>query len=180
MASASRANTIAVEFVSHIGSTYTYSANLSTNGAILNGDGFTIFDFALPGTITAPTGWATSTTLSGSPVPTVGALGVLLSPGGDDPTVANVHFVRSGGPIPLGSGPIPLGTFSVTTTALFTGSDIAVSKDSGSDSPTAFGPVPVAQLVPLPSTANMGLVLLGGLGGLGALRRLKNSKTVEA
>jgi len=178
MASASRANTIAVDFVSHVGSTFTYAANLSTNGAILNGDGFTIFDFALPGTITPPAGWTASTTLVGSPVPTVAALGVLLSPGGDDPTVANIHFVRSGGPIP--SGPLNLGNFTVTTTALFTGSDIVISKDSGSDTPTAFGPVPVAALVPLPATANMGLVLLGGLGGLGALRRLKNSKTVEA
>jgi len=41
---------------------------------------------------------------------------------------------------------------------------------------SGFAAVPV----PLPATANMGLVLLGGIGGLGALRRLKNSKTVEA
>jgi len=43
---------------------------------------------------------------------------------------------------------------------------------------TGSGIVSVA--APLPATANMGLVLLGGLGGIGAFRRLKNSKTVEA
>jgi len=184
MASASRADTISVSFVSHVGNVYTYAATLSASGVAAPGDGFTIFDFALPTLeLASNSGWTASVQNTGSPItggtPSVTTLGATLSPGGDDPSVANVTFQRSVGS-PTLTGAQTLGTFAVTTSALFTGFDEAVSKDSGSDLANAFGPVPVAAIAPLPATANMGLVLLGGLGGLGAFRRLKNSKTVEA
>jgi len=77
----------------------------------------------------------------------------------------------------------PIGVLSATSTIHGAGIGTWRSFDhqvvlnvSSPSTATGFAAVPV----PLPATANMGLVLLGGVGGLGALRRLKNSKTVEA
>jgi hypothetical protein len=166
-----RADTISVSFVSKVGPTYSYLATLSVAGAVAPGDGFTIFDFALPtGVFTAPLGWGFSTSLSGSPIPGVAALGTALSPGGDSGAIDNVHFVYGGPLIP--AGPLVLGLFTVDTSALFTGADIAVSKDSGSDLPFAFGPLPVASVVPLPAAAWAGMALMGLIGA----KKFRNSR----
>ena len=172
-ASAARADTIAVSFVSQVGNTFTYSANLSANGIVNAGDGFTIFDIALPtGASISMAGWNYVVTSGiGSPIATVAAHGALLSPGGDSAAIDNVSFIWNG---PSLSGSQSLGTFAVTTDAPWVGSDIAISKDSGSDTPFAFGPVGVASMVPLPAAAWGGMALFGVLGGA-KLRRSRQS-----
>jgi hypothetical protein len=60
-----------------------------------------------------------------------------------------------------------------TNSTIFSGGSIQFI-DGGVSTDLSFSPVP------LPATANMGLVLLGGIGGLGALRRLRNANRVEA
>jgi len=65
--------------------------------------------------------------------------------------------------------------FVIKTNATIYGRGLFLSvQNGGSQNLVGFAPVP------LPATANMGLVLLGSVGGLGALRRLKNGKNVEA
>jgi len=66
-------------------------------------------------------------------------------------------------------------TFVIRTNAPSYGGGSIQFIDGGTATAVGFAPA-----VPLPATANMGLVLLGGVGGLGALRRLKNGKNVVA
>jgi hypothetical protein len=172
-----------------VGNTFTYEADLTPTGVMAAGDGFTIFDFALPTGATIDLSpyspfWQYSTQPVGSPVSGgVAGVGASLSPGGDDASVDNVSFVWSG-PTVMGTDPALLispivGVFHVTTNAPFTDSDLAVSHDSSvGATATAFGPVPVASVAPLPATANMGLALIACLGGFGAWRKMKTGQEV--
>ena len=83
---------------------WTYSIVLPTNSQLMAGNFFTIYDFGglLPGTISAPTGWAASVAMVGPTPP-------LLAPI-DNPTIPNLTFTYTGPTIT--SGELGLGNFS--------------------------------------------------------------------
>jgi hypothetical protein len=93
---------------------WTYAANLSS-GQVLNGDGFTIFDFGgyVAGSIFAPAGWTAVAQLTGS------VLGVAPPPSNpDNPALFNLLFTRSGATVgPEIIGALSLGNFGATTTS---------------------------------------------------------------
>lgn len=174
-----RSDTIVVSFVSSdaLGN-FNYSVGLSPFGKIKTGDGFTIFDFAgfVSGSLA---GWPAAIVESGSSIgATVAALGAATSPGGDDPLIGNVTFKYSGTTID-GNGAtfIDLGIATVKSLYKSTTTDVAVSRDSGTDLPFAFGPLTVplalqhADPMPLPSGIWSGLGLLGALAGFRLRKR---------
>jgi hypothetical protein len=170
MAGAARADTIAVAFLNQFGTTFSYTANLSDNGLIAVGDGFTIFDFAGPQSAVVPSSGWTASAGTGSPNAAIASAGA----GFDDPAVPNVSFIWNGSitaPTP-GSA---LGTFSILSLYSASRLDWAVSKDSGSDTEFSFGPMTVAA-VPLPATASMGGALLACVAVAGIWRRRNSSQ----
>jgi hypothetical protein len=89
---------------------WTYDAKVSS-GTVMNGDGFTIFDFGgyVDGSIFAPVGW-TFTAGAGS------VLGVAPVGFVDNPAIPNLLFTRSGGTIGPINGEQSLGEFGASTT----------------------------------------------------------------
>jgi len=176
MAPATRADTINVSLVSHIGAVFIYGASETAVGAVKAGDGFTIPDFAGPVLVVLSdiVHWKYVPTLSGSPVS--GGIGALIAPN-DDPTIPNLNFVWIGAPTP--GALVAPATFTVTTSAPGVSSEFAYSHDSSvSDLVYGFGPLPVAAAVPLPATANMGLALIACVAGLSAWKRLRSTQEV--
>ncbi len=87
---------------------WTYAVVLPTNSQLQAGNYFTIYDFGglLPGTITAPVGWASS-------VANVGPTPPLLAPT-DNPNIPNLTFTYTGPSI--STGQLGLGNFSAMST----------------------------------------------------------------
>jgi len=183
-----RANTLEIASVSQAGKVFTYTASLASSNPgssqLQSGDFFTIFDFAGftgPSDVVTPTGWVFLAVQNvGSPL----GLPPSQNPP-DSPALPNLTWQYTDGTVTSNNGvTVPIaGTFSAKTTLTGVKTGNYSSQDHelvgstfGPSGHTAGASVPV----PLPATANMGLVLLGSVGGLGAFRRLKNSKTVEA
>jgi hypothetical protein len=91
---------------------WTYDAMLSS-GQVMNGDGFTIFDFGgyVGGSIFAPLGWSAVAQLTGS---VLGVPAPASNP--DDPALFNLLFTRTGGTVGPTNGMLDLGHFGATTT----------------------------------------------------------------
>jgi protein with PEP-CTERM/exosortase system signal len=91
---------------------WTYDAMLSS-GQVMNGDGFTIFDFGgyVAGSILAPTGWSATVALTGS---VLGIPAPVSNP--DNPALFNLLFTRTGGTVGPTNGMLLLGQFQATTT----------------------------------------------------------------
>jgi hypothetical protein len=153
---------------------WTYTATLSS-GQVLNGDGFTIFDFGgyVSGSIAAPTGWSAVAQLTGS---VLNVAPPASNP--DNPTLFNLLFTRTGGKLGPTNGMLSLGNFVATTTALGQGYVGWSSRDHvPSGNPPSAGAdhadlilAPVAGSVP---EGGATVALLGiGLAGLGAMRRM--------
>jgi hypothetical protein len=160
---------------------WTYAAMLSS-GQVLNGDGFTIFDFGgyVAGSIFAPTGWTAVAQLTGS---VLGVAPPASNP--DNPALFNLLFTRSGGTVgPAIIGLLPLGDFGATTTSKDT---TFVGWSSRDHFPTGIPPAPGTDhadiiLAPAPGTVPDGgatVALLGiALGGLEGMRRLIRARKV--
>jgi hypothetical protein len=160
---------------------WTYAAMLSS-GQVLNGDGFTIFDFGgyVAGSIFAPAGWDVSAQLIGS---VLGVAPPASNP--DNPALINLLFTRSGGTVgPEVMGLLSLGEFGATTTS--TGTTF-VGWSSRDHFPTGNPPFPGTDhadiiLAPAPRAVPDGgatVALLGiALGGLEGMRRLIRARKV--
>ena len=146
-----------------------------SEGELHPGDGFTVFDIGgFTGIISTPTDWSGGATFTGSPFGP--------SAGFDDPTLANVHFVWTGGIIEhsLASPPATQTYFNFivgTNTSLFTlddsrSQDHTTAGDEGPQVPgfvvVPFGPAGPGAVPDGGSTA----ALLGSvLVAFGVLRR---------
>ena len=160
---------------------WTYAANLSS-GQVLDGDGFTIFDFGgyVGGSIFAPSGWTAVAQLTGS---VLGIAPPAANP--DNPALFNLLFTRSGGTLgPEVMGVLPLGEFGATTTSTLT---TFVGWSSRDHFPTGSPPSPGTDhadiiLAPAPGAVPDGgatVALLGiALGGLEGMRRLIRARKV--
>jgi hypothetical protein len=160
---------------------WTYAANLSS-GQVLNGDGFTIFDFGgyVAGSIFAPAGWTATAQLTGS---VLGIAPPAANP--DNPALFNLLFTRSGGTVgPEVMGVLSLGNFGATTTSTST---TFVGWTSRDHFPTGNPPSPGTDhadiiLAPAPAAVPDGgatVALLGiALGGLEGMRRLIRARKV--
>ena len=154
---------------------WTYAANLSS-GQVLNGDGFTIFDFGgyVAGSIFAPAGWTAVAQLTGS---VLGIAPPAANP--DNPALFNLLFTRSGGTLgPEVMGVLPLGEFGATTTSKTT---TFVGWTSRDHFPTGNPPSPGTDHADIILAPGAGAVPDGGatvallgiaLTGLGAMRRV--------
>jgi len=189
-----RANTILVTFdgttagVSQPGATkFNYHADLvesSVNSQIQTGDFFTIYDFAgfIPGSTLQPANWTFASTLVGL-TPLVPGPPVVLP--ADDPLLPNLTWVYTG-TAPITTPPTLLGSFSAEsiypyrTVDNYTSQDHRDTNNNGVFLPTGYIDTTVVAAVPLPATANMGLILLGSVAGLGLVRRLRNGPGVVA
>ena len=92
--------------------TWTYTADLSS-GQVMNGDGFTIFDFGglVAGSSFAPAGWSAVEQLTGS---VLGVAPPASNP--DNPALFNLLFTRTGRTVGPTNGTMNLGQFGATTT----------------------------------------------------------------
>jgi hypothetical protein len=162
---------------------WTYAANLSS-GQVLNGDGFTIFDFGgyVANSIFAPSGWTATAQLTGS---VFGIAPPASNP--DNPALFNLLFTRSGGTLgPTVIGTLSLGNFGATTTSTST---TFVGWSSRDHFPTGNPPLPGtdhADIILAPDApravpdggatvpdGGATVALLGiALTGLGAMRKL--------
>ena len=153
-----------------------------SSGQVLNGDGFTIFDFGgyVANSIFAPSGWDVSAQLTGS---VLGVAPPASNP--DNPALFNLLFTRSGGTIgPEVMGQLPLGEFGATTTSTST---TFVGWSSRDHFPTGNPPLSGTDhadiiLAPAPGAVPDGgatVALLGiALGGLEGMRRLIRARKV--
>jgi len=146
--------------------------------------GFTSFPISvLPGQTTVTLGTFTLTTANTS----------LLSLSAGDTFTVNIFQTPPGGPpgsstaqvqgtVAIGSGGEVV--FNFAPNPLLIGSDLYTFETHYDISTqTAVGTAVLnvhVQAVPLPSTAGVGLVLLGGMGGLGGLRRLNGRRSAVA
>jgi hypothetical protein len=143
---------------------FNYSIDLATGDIINSGNFFRIYDFGgyVSGSITAPTGWTASVSLS-NPTPPPN---VLLSYG-DDPTIPNLIFTYTGS-TPL-TGATVLTGFSAKTST-FTGT-YAIKDYVGRVSTQAgivdsVGPNAVApNTAVVPEPSSLALLLGSGLSG---------------
>ena len=154
---------------------WTYAANLSS-GQVLDGDGFTIFDFGgyVAGSIFAPSGWTAVAQLTGS---VLGIAPPASNP--DNPALFNLLFTRSGGTAgPAIIGVLPLGDFGATTTSKTT---TFVGWSSRDHFPTGNPPLSGTDHADIILAPGAGAVPDGGatvallgiaLTGLGAMRRM--------
>jgi hypothetical protein len=153
---------------------WTYDAMLSS-GQVLNGDGFTIFDFGgyVANSIFAPAGWTAAAQLTGS---VLNVAPPVSNP--DNPALFNLLFTRTGGTVGPTNGMISLGAFGATTTDT---SSTFVGWSSRDHFPTGNPPTVGTDhadiiLAPAPGAVPDGgatVALLGiALGGLEGMRRL--------
>lgn len=157
---------------------FDYSVFVTTAQEVKTGDLFRIYDFAglQAGLSVYPTATFTQTVANADAPVLIGGLGTIIPL--DDPSLPNVTFTYSG-PTILG-GPTTLGTFSLFTTAEFSGLKIRPFVGEGTDQVTGlpngnitntFGPA----AVPEPGS----IALMVGMGISGSaffLRRRKASK----
>jgi len=160
---------------------WNYTVELTTLSNIVVGDFFVIQDFSglvgtTPPNLVAPAGWSAS--VENSTLPYATSTGT-VTPAGDDPLIPNLRFTATAA---AGPGTLDISGFIARTFNTPITSENIYSRDHNSDLTRTQGNTGSIDVpaVPLPATANMGLVLLGSVGGLGALRRLKNAKNVEA
>ena len=150
---------------------WTYTADLSS-GQVMNGDGFTIFDFGgyVSGSIFAPAGWTAVAQPTGS---VLGVLPPASNP--DDPALFNLLFTRVGGTVGPTSGVINLLNFGATTTD--TGQTF-VGWSSRDHTPTGAVGTDHADIISAPAPARVPdggatVALLGiALTGLEGMRRI--------
>jgi len=165
--------------------TWSYDVTVTSNSFVSLGDFFVIVDFSgyVPLSEFAPAGWTAST----APVVGVPDLG--------NPGNFEIFGTSSAVSVPDNAG-IPDLVFTYTGSGAFTGSagpfgaksvydrkgsgNLMATDHSASDPlvrvvNSDVASVPVA---PLPSTAGLGLLLLGGLGGVGGIRRLNSRRTL--
>jgi VPDSG-CTERM motif len=160
---------------------WTYAAMLSS-GQVLNGDGFTIFDFGgyVANSIFAPAGWTATAQLTGS---VLGVAPPASNP--DNPALFNLLFTRSGGTEgPAIIGLLSLGHFGATTTSKDT---TFVGWSSRDHFPTGHPPSPGTDHADIILAPAAGAVPDGGatvallgiaLGGLEGMRRLIRARNV--
>lgn len=138
---------------------------------VRSGDYFIVYDFRgyVGGSIFAPPGWVSSTSLVTLPPPGVS----LLDP--DDPLVPDLKFVWTGPTIVNpGLGSLPLGVFGAESAYNGLGLDISAYQNHDNSNPTGFpatgqNQTPVATPVPEPSSI---VLALGAIVSL-ALMRLR-------
>jgi protein with PEP-CTERM/exosortase system signal len=148
---------------------WTYNAKL-TSGQVMNGDGFTIFDFGgyVGGSIFAPAGWSAQAVLTGSVLNVAPPAGYV-----DNPTLFNLEFTRTGGTIGPTNGLQDLGLFGATTTDSFSYLAAWTSRDHAPDGSVG---ADHADRIIAPSEVPDGgttVALLGmAMAGLEGIRRL--------
>jgi len=180
-----RANTI--NFVAALTSgtgptTWNYSFSISADSEVRSGDKIVVVDFNqyVPGSIVAPLGWSADGTQAN--VSSISSDLGTSTVGTANPGIADLIWTYTGSTT-IGPGLITGFTAKSGSSIHIGGEGLAVdhvTTGASAGKTQSNNMAPDVPAVPLPATANMGLVLLGSIGGLGALRRLKNSKTVEA
>jgi len=157
--------------------TWTYHFNVSSDATVQADDFFVIVDFGgyVAGSIFAPaTGWSVSTEPTTAAVVANNTSLTGITPAVDNAGIPNLRFTYTGSS-PLGPS-ADLGAFGARTSVggrRDDGITIALDHDLNTgltEANTGFAPVPV----PMPATANMGLMLFAGIGGVGAWRRMKS------
>jgi len=164
------------------GTKWDYKFDVSSDATVQKGDFFVIVDFGgyVAGSIFAPSNWTAIVegTTAAVVASNTNATGVTVA--SDSAGDANLRFTYDGPPIAV-AGPTSLGDFGAITTLTGERNGFTVAMDhnvqaNATEANTGFAPVPV----PLPATANMGLILLGSIAGLGLVRRLRNGPAVVA
>lgn len=155
---------------------FSYVGTLAGDQGLINGSRLIIYDFAgyVPGSISA----------DGLPITVSTELvSSLVPPFGDNPTLMNLVFTWNGGPFQTTGGPFPdtdfnglsaESTFSGVTLASFAAQTVTNNGAATGRPAFNFGEVgvPIAMVVPEPTSWAL---LLLGFGGLGAMLRTRRS-----
>jgi hypothetical protein len=153
LANAASANTITVNFVSQVGSTFNYALTQTAGSTVQTGDYFAVVDFA---------GYVSATPLLGFAIttPSTGPAGFAQN---GDSSVSNVVYTYTG-PASSVNGLLFSITSSLTTSAIESYTSVDHNPPPGGTSFATGDLTVAAAAVPLPAAAWAGMALMGFVG----------------